>query len=345
MRRKHGPRILNLGLGLKLGLGLGLGLAVAACGSASAGTVRAEDTFDAAAEAAADPAHARALRAAGWTPEAFGVEVAGAAPRRTLRFPAPTPGAGRGDRALPVEVLWFGADRGDAAGPAVVIVHSLAPGMPLARGLANAVAQAGVDAFVVTLPGYGGRRPPAGRSPGAEAVLSGAGGVADVRRALDAVAALAEIDGDRLVLAGISLGSFAAVSASALDGRPVATVSFLGGGSAFEGLRDGAKDAAFLREELLRSGETMGSLEARLRPIEPLAFAGRLEPDRVWLATATADQVILPANAAALAAAVGGEGLADDHWIRRPGNHYTAAFALPGVAQLLVRLAEAPPGR
>ena len=76
-------------------------------------------------------------------------------------------------------------------------------------------------------------------------------------------------------------------------------------------------------------------------PVEPLALAGRLDPARVWLATATADQVILPRNAEALARAVGGVGLAEDHWIRRPGNHYTAAFALPGVADLLVRLAEA----
>ena len=226
-------------------------------------------------------------------------------------------------------------------GPAVVIVHSLAPPMPLARGLASAVAGAGVDGFVVTLPGYGGRRPTLGRSPGAEAVLSGAGGVADVRRALDAIAALPGIDGERIVLGGVSLGSFAAVSASALDGFPAATVSFLGGGSAFEGLRDGAKDSAALRDELLRLGQTMETLETRLRPVEPLALAGRLDPGRVWLATATADQVILPRNAEALARAVGGVGLAEDHWIRRPGNHYTAAFALPGVADLLVRLAEA----
>ena len=73
--------------------------------------MRVQDTYDAAAEAAADPAHAEALLAAGWVPESFEVEVEGAAPRRTLRFPAPTPGAGRDDRAVPVEVLWYPALR------------------------------------------------------------------------------------------------------------------------------------------------------------------------------------------------------------------------------------------
>lgn len=348
-----------------LALLLAMTLAVPAtaqnAGPAASGSFVVTDTFDAVREAAADPARAAELNAIGWRPEAFRVEwealprPAGAAFR--LAFAAPRPAAGRGDRALAVEVTWSRAAQSardpsatgvaskvhslakDASGPALVIVHSLAPGQPLARGLANAAATAGVDAFVVSLPGYGSRLPPARRSPGAEAVLSGVGGVADVRRALDVIAALPGIDRERMVLAGISLGSFVASTVSALDGVPVATVSFLGGGSAFEGLRDGAKDAARLREELLRTDHTLATLQALLAPIEPLRFAGRLDPDRVWLVTATADTVIRPANAESFVRAVGEAGLADDHWIRRPGNHYTAAFALPGVAELCIRLA------
>ena len=336
MKKSDGPRILKA---------LVLGLAA----SAGAAELRAVDTFDAAAlaAAAATPAEAEALRAVGFAPEAFAVRVEdagpGSRPRAELFFPAPEPAAGRGDRAAPVRVCWWEAvDPADAPRPAVLIVHSLAPGQPLARGLASAVAAAGVDAFVVDLPGFGARPALPGRSPGAEAVLSGAGGVADVRRALDAVAALPRIDGERVVIAGISLGSFAASTVAGLDGRPAALVSFLGGASAFEGLRDGAKDAAFLRDELLRGGQTLASLEALLRPIEPAAVAGRLDPARVWVASATADQVIPPANTEAFVRAVGGVGLAEDHWIRRPGNHYTAAFALPGVADLLVKLAAEP---
>ena len=340
MKRRSGRRI-RRGLG-----GLG-GLVLAA--SAGAAELRAVDTFDGVAQAAAaaTPAQAEALRAVAYEPGAFAVRVEdagrGSRPRAELFFPAPEPAAGRGDRAAPVRVSWWEAagaqERGDAPRPAVLVVHSLAPGQPLARGLASAVAAAGVDAFVVDLPGYGARPPLPGRSPGAEAVLSGAGGVADARRALDAVAALPGVDGDRVVIAGVSLGSFAASAVAGLDDRPAALVSFLGGGSAYEALRDGAKDAGFLRDELLRGGETMDSLRALLRPVEPLTLAGRLDPARVWVASAAADRVIPPANTEAFVRAVGGVGLAEDHWIRRPGNHYTAGFALPGVAQLLVELA------
>ena len=329
------------------------GLAGFAGGTSAQTQVPARDSFDGAALAAeeADPGAAEALRAAVWEPGAFPVRIddlgPGERPRAVLHFAAPRPAAGREDRGTDVRLCWWAADPaaadplrpGAPAGPAVLIVHSLAPGQPLARGLASAVAAAGIDAFVVDLPGFGDRAPTPGRSPGAEAVLSGAGGVADVRRALDAVAALPGVDPERIVLAGVSLGSFAAAAVAGLDGRPLATVAFLGGGSAFESLRDGAKDAALLREELLRGGQTLETLEQLLRPVEPLSLASRIDPDRFWLVSATGDTVIPPATTEALARAVGGTGLAEDHWLRRPGNHYTAGFSLPGVADLLVKLA------
>ena len=73
--------------------------------------MRVQDTYDAAAEAAADPAHAEALLAAGWPMETLDVSVDRTSTPRLLRFPAPTPGAGRDDRAVPVEVLWYPALR------------------------------------------------------------------------------------------------------------------------------------------------------------------------------------------------------------------------------------------
>lgn len=237
-----------------------------------------------------------------------------------------------------VAVRWHTPRNADRPRPAVVLVHSLHPETPIAESLARTIAQRGVHAFVVELPGYGTRRRATDEWPGVVAVRRAAQAVADVRRACDAVAALPAVDPDRIVLQGTSLGSFPAAVAAGLGARHHSLVLLLGGGNVIDAIEHGEKDAANFRATLERHGIDRAQRAELFAPLEPLRVADRLDPQTTWLLAARNDVVIPPANAEALAEAIG---LDDSRFVRLPGNHYTAALALPAVADLLVRIAEA----
>ncbi|MEM8781425.1 MAG: hypothetical protein AAGE65_01095 [Planctomycetota bacterium] len=313
-------------------------------------TFSAHDTpFPPSPDPAPHAAFAQAFRSVAWTPEPFEV-VAEPAHRpdasplvRAVRFPS---AHGSDDpRLATVTARWFVADGREqppAPRPAVVLVHTLHPQTPLTELLATAIARRGVHAVLVHLPGYGLRsRLPGGPDnadwPGVVALRHAARGVADVRRACDAAAALPGIDPNRVVLQGSSLGSFPAAVAAGLDARRHALLLLLGGGHALDAIEHGRKDAARFRQTLERSGIDAEQRARLIAPLEPLNVAHRLDPATTWLLAARNDTVIPPRNAQAFADAVG---LTSQRFVRLSGNHYTASFALPAVADLLVRIAE-----
>lgn len=224
--------------------------------------------------------------------------------------------------------------------PAVLLVHSLHPDMPIATALARSVTTQGVHAFVVHLPGYGNRPVPEDRPdwPGVVALRESVRAVAEVRRACDAVAALPGVDPDRIVLQGTSLGSFPAAVAAGLNARHHGLVLLLGGGNVTNIIEHGQKDAANFRQTLERYGIDQAKRAELITPLEPLTIADRLNPKTTWLLAARNDTVVQPANALALADAVG---LDETRFVQLPGNHYTASLALPAIADLLVRIAKA----
>ncbi len=293
---------------------------------------------------AAETDAAEPWRSVPWPADTFAVTVAdppiGNRTVRRVAFPSPRPS---GNPTLDrVTLRWHVAvlppDAVDATRPAVVLVHSLHPDAPIASALARTLALRGVHAFIVDLPGYGARRTAADDWPGIVALRQAAQGVADVRRACDAVAALPGIDPHRIVLQGTSLGSFPAAVAAGLGARHHGLLLYLGGANVTDIIEHGQKDAANFRDSLEGHGIDAHQRAALLAPLEPLHIAERLNPRTTWLLAARNDQVITPTNAQALATAIG---LDDARFLRLPGNHYTAAFALPAVADLLARIAQA----
>ncbi len=286
-----------------------------------------------------------------WAPQPFSVTVGepGALPGNTtpVAFPSPRPSGQRFRDVVAVE--WFPAQpppdaaiadgAHDTTRPAVVLVHTLHPAMPLARALAGTVARGNVHAFVIQLPGYGQRRARHDRWAGIEAIVHAAQGVADVRRACDAVAALPGIDPDRIVLQGSSLGSFPAAMAAGLHARHRNVVLFLGGGQLLDVLETGHQDTARLRESLDRHGVDADRRRELLAHLDPLFVAHQLDPQHTWLFTADGDTVVPPNSAKALADAVG---LDDEHHRIITGNHYTATLALPAIAAFLIERANEP---
>lgn len=280
----------------------------------------------------------QALETLAWEPGAFDVDVqpGDGDANAVLSFPTARPS---GDAAMDTARLrWFapaGASGEVGAGPAVLLIHSLHPDMPIGLGLARGLRAKGIHAFLLELPGYGARVPTPAKMTGVTPLEHSRMAVADVRRAYDVIATRPGVDPGRVVLQGTSLGSYFAAAAAGLDGCFAATILLLSGGDGVDILESGQKDAYHVRGALRHYGyDTHAKLTALIDPVEPLRLAPRLDPATTWMVNAKDDTVVPADNARALAAAIG---LDDDHHLWMPGNHYTSFILLPGVLDLMAR--------
>ncbi|MEM6459922.1 MAG: hypothetical protein AAF710_11090 [Planctomycetota bacterium] len=297
------------------------------------------------------PDEAETLARFHWPAGAFPVTLREAPGRewdREVAFASPRP---MGDAAVDrVTLRWYRPEAKPESAPpqlpGVLVVHSLHPDLPVATLLARGLRARGVHAFVIELPGYAGRKPAASRMNGVTALVRAPQAVADIRRARDAIAALAaspdaRLDAERIAVQGTSLGSFFAAAAAALDGGFDHTFLLLSGGDGVEVLERGEKDAHALRGALRHYGYRGAALRDLIDPIEPLRLAHRLDPDTTWMFNARDDVVIPPANARKLADAVG---LDPSHHLWLAGNHYTSFLLLPGVLHTMCdTLDDTPP--
>jgi hypothetical protein len=274
-----------------------------------------------------------------WTPESFEVVVerptpADAKHQAVLRFPSPvSTGDPLNDR---VAVLWYQPPHNDAARlkPALVVVHESGSSMPVGKLFAGLFAGQGVHAFLVQLPNYGLRKSANRRPTGDQFLLAMRQGIADVRRARDAVAALPRIDPRHISVQGISLGGFVAATSAGLDDGFDQVFIMVAGGDLLGLVQNGQREAAELRERLETAGFTGDKLRELLWAVEPTRLAGRLDARKTWLYSAEHDRVVPIANALAFKTAVG---LADEHHIRLPGDHVTTLVYLPAILDHVVK--------
>jgi len=274
-----------------------------------------------------------------WKPQSFEVscepETAKEANHQAvLRFPSPIDtGNAINDR---VAVLWYQAPKDDAPGlkPALVVVHESGSSMPIGKLFARLFAGQGVHAFLVQLPNYGLRRTANRKPTGDQFLLAMRQGIADVRRARDAVAGLPGIDPARISLQGTSLGGFVASTAAGLDAAFDQVFIMVAGGDLYSMLQSGEREAAELRQRLEEAGFTGEKLRGLMWQVEPTRLAGRLNANRMWLYSAEHDRVVPIANALALKKAAG---LADDHHIRLPGDHVTTVVYVPVILDHVIK--------
>jgi hypothetical protein len=132
--------------------------------------------------------------------------------RHSVEFPSPAHTTDASDR---VTGSYYEAVRSPAVkGPAAVIAHHLAGGVEAEEFLATFLAQHGVSAIVVTLPGYGARRANGdpggalGREDPLDELRALQQGVLDLRRAAYFLRARPEVDPSRVGVVGVSLGAF-----------------------------------------------------------------------------------------------------------------------------------------
>lgn len=221
--------------------------------------------------------------------------------------------------------------------PAVVVVHESGSGMTVGRLIAKALSKRGIHAFMLQLPHYGLRRDSHGRpTDSVEMIQAMKQSVTDVRRAYDAVSALPEVDSSRISLQGTSLGGFVAATTAGLDTSFHSVIVLLAGGDLNSVILHGKKDAAKLREQLIRGGLTEETIRHAVEPVEPMRLAHRVDGERVWLYSGELDDVVPIENARQWARAAN---LPAGHHIEMYADHYSGVLFLPKVVDHIVALA------
>lgn len=239
-----------------------------------------------------------------------------------VRFPSPRPtGDAKNDE---VSLEWY-QPTGAADGrprPVVLVVHESGSQMTAGRMFARSLRNRGLHTLLIHLPYYGDRRGPTGRPDAANVLTTMRQGIADVRRARDAIAVLPGVDASHISLQGTSLGGFVSALAGSLDGSFDRVFLMLAGGDLWTMFETGQRDTAKLRERLKEAGIEGDALRELLWSVEPLRLVHRLDPERTWLYSAIDDDVVPLANARKLADAIH---LNAAHHPRLPGDHYTVA--------------------
>jgi dienelactone hydrolase len=294
-------------------------------------TFTASDTLVCDADASEDAQ--QCLDGLRWQPSDFTVEVGAAenaAYDRLLFFPSPRPaGHPVHDR---VSMEWYAAKDSDGkpvVAPAVIVVHESGRSMPVGRIIARGLRDRGLHAIMIHLPGYGSRRSELADKP--EMLLTSLRqGIADVRRARDAVAQLPLVDAGRIGVQGTSLGGFVTSTVVGLDHGFDRGFILLAGGRLDQVVLKGKKDAAKIREKLSSLGINDEQIVDLARPIEPLRLAHRIRRETTWLYNGMFDDVVPRQASYALANAAK---LTPEHHIELPANHYSGIIFLPVVLQ------------
>ncbi|MDB5345656.1 MAG: abhydrolase 18 [Schlesneria sp.] len=280
-----------------------------------------------------------------WKPGDFKVTIEPASDSEIdgyIRFPSPKPnGIAQNDL---VALEWYAArdEQGrmiDA--PAVVVVHESGSGMDVGRLFAKAFHAKNLHAFMIQLPFYGLRRPTGFRPDGRHVEATMVQGIADVRRARDAVAVIPQIIRTNIALQGTSLGGFVAATTAGLDHGYQSVHIMVAGGDLHSLVVNGQREAGKLREMLATAGYTGDKLRDLFNQVEPLRLAHRLDPTTTWMYSATRDQVVPPIHAFKLARAAR---LAEDHHIQLLADHYTGIIYMPIVVDAMSKkiLGESP---
>lgn len=313
---------------LSVNLAVADGLIIPKSGS----TFEASDSIDISGETSDDTNDC--LQGLAWTTGDFQVRCEPSVDNHgdlQVRFPSPRPSGNATNDDVAME--WYMARNKDGkpiVAPAMVVVHESGSNMAVGRVIAQGLQTAGIHALMIQLPYYGQRKPEGMKLDGETFILATHQGIADVRRARDAVAVLPLIDTQRIGLQGTSLGGFVAATTAGLDRGYDAVFLMLAGGDLFDVIMNGAKDAAEYRKQLAAAGFTDQRLKTELRKVEPNRLAHRLDPQRTWLYSGKFDTVVPIKNARILAKAAG---LDRSHHIEMLADHYSGIIYVPFVLE------------
>jgi hypothetical protein len=284
------------------------------------------------------PVAAACLDGLKWQPGEFDVTVhrqSDDGPYAYVRFPSPRPTGDETNDLVAME--WYAPKTTDgeiAKAPAVVVIHESGKSMPVGRLFAKALYAKGYHAFMIQLPFYGLRKSrQIDTSDTGKLLPVMKQGIADVRRARDAVAAIPNVDPEHISLQGTSLGGFVAATTAGIDQGYDQVFVMVAGGDLLGVINGGIKEAADLRRKLAEAGFDDAKLRELAAAVEPNSLAHRIDPTRFWLYSAKDDQVVPPASSLALKRAAN---LPDDHHIQLWGDHVRVIVYFPVIVDHMV---------
>jgi len=258
-----------------------------------------------------------------------------------LVYPSPIKSPFPVNDTVPAE-YYLPKDRRDKLRAAIVL-DIMYGNAVVARGLSRALAANGVAALYVPMAYYNARRPN-GRihERFIEAEVTRIldpprQTVADIRRAKAILAQRPEIDADHIGITGVSLGGIVASLAAGVDGSFDRVVPILAGGD-LAAITFHARETSVVKGKLLAKGYDLPKLRALLAPIDPNAFASRLDPRRCLMINAKQDEVIPRPCTEALWQAAGQPTIL---WV--PSGHYSAAWFLPTIRRTAVDFLKGKP--
>ena len=240
------------------------------------------------------------------------------------------------DAGEPVRMRWWQAEE---ASPGCLVVHSLDPEQRPAEMAAQMLADIGVHAFVVDLPGFGERGDAEG--VGVQVVRRPERAVADVQAALARIQALPQMQEKPLVVLGLSMGGPMAYNAVAGDAHVAGLFLLATGADAARVLDEGLMDAQWLADRLRAAGMESTDWHQRLDPHDPVKQVRTLSTEKISLHSATLDGVFPEPCVQALARACGLEAEgekgvpAPGRHTRFEGNHYGLMGQLPAVVEAI----------
>ncbi len=230
-----------------------------------------------------------------------------------------------------VYLEWYAVNSPDGTlrdAPAILVVHESGRGMTVGRMISRGLRDRGIHAFMVQLPFYGNRRPADVTAADQKFQVVMEQGIADVRRARDAIAVMPGVRPDMICLQGTSLGGFVSATTAGLDCAFQGVFILLAGGDLPKLIATGERETAQLKAMLAKQGFAGEQMQELLNRFEPNRLAHRISADRLWLFSALYDTTVPPVHADSFAKAAS---LAPDHHIRMPANHYSGVIFLPMV--------------
>lgn len=205
-----------------------------------------------------------------------------------------------GDRIPAVIIRPTGVERP----PCALVMHGLGGDKSQARAVATLLIPQGIAVMGIDAALHGDRREPGVELWDAAATLGERDGplmrtVVDNRRAIDYIVGRDDIDGERVVLVGLSMGAILGSVVAAVDERVDAAALIVGGGD-WEQILSASDHpvAARFRE----AGITDGGMLAR---VDPVNFVGKISPRPVLFVNGTQDDIIPRPAAEALHEAAG----------------------------------------
>jgi dienelactone hydrolase len=306
-------------------------------------TYSARDSLDASRDAKPDAQACIELLA--WMPGEFEVQCSQPVDQQydaLVSFPSPrSSGDPVNDR---VTMEWYRPKTKEgetpAPQPAMVVIHESGSRMEAGRVFARSFRERGLHAFLIHLPYYGERRKGGGRPEDADFTVLVRQGIADARRARDAVAVLPGVDAGQISIQGTSLGGFVATLVGSLDHGYDGVFIMLAGADFYDILQTGQKDTAKLRQKFTDAGYEGEKLKELLSAVESQRIAHRLDPQHTWMYSAQDDEVVPIKNSRLLATIAG---LERSHQLEFPGGHYSVALYFPFIVDHVVEQIQGKP--